>query len=584
MSQPKAESAHQTAATATPEIRKQAVVVIHGMGEPVPMDTMRSFVDAVWEDDENIVLAPAADGSALNRTAWLVPDTRTGSLELYRITTPPFFASNKTTQTRADFYEFYWSDIMEGTTVAHLRAWLSGLLLRWPHQVPQRVKVAWVVLWFCTLLVLALALGGIGGLLPGSFIPIYRFGDITAGVIGAVLCVVLAGIAIYLLLQRYERSLRARQASLEALWAAGLAADFPKPDPVRDRLLIWSVPIALAIIFIVFAPWASILTLPALLLIASLVVGWVTQAFLVPYFGDVAHYVRAAPDTIARRAEVRERGLQLLRALHRGSQGADRYDRIVVVAHSLGSIIAYDILNHYWTECGPNRANPPGTEARAALVALDTYVSEHRGLPTFNLDEYRSRQRAVSRALAREEFGWRVSDFITLGSPLSHAEFLMAKDNVDLANRIEERQLPICPPGPADESKSFFAPGKGTAPEKRFPHHATVFAATRWTNIYDPHPLGWKIFQGDLISGRVGSHPDYHLDGTAPGCLGQGIRDIAVEMRRPCPVLGDRCFTHTLYWSLLAKGKRLDGPNPGKYGPKAHVEVLREAIGLADLS
>ena len=65
MSQPKAESAHQTPATSTPEVRKQAVVVIHGMGEPVPMDTMRSFVDAVWEDDENIVLAPAADGSAL---------------------------------------------------------------------------------------------------------------------------------------------------------------------------------------------------------------------------------------------------------------------------------------------------------------------------------------------------------------------------------------------------------------------------------------------------------------------------------------------------------------------------------------
>jgi hypothetical protein len=582
MAKPKAETAQEATAVAPEEVRKQAVIVIHGMGEPVPMDTMRSFVDAVWEDDPLVVAEPAGEGAGVNRTAWLVPDTRTGSLELYRITTPPFRTAQGTTLSRADFYEFYWSDIMEGTTVEHLRAWLSGLLLRWPHQVPQRVRVAWVVLWFCTLLVLASALGGIGGLLPGSFMPAWRFGDVAAGVIGAVLCVVLAGFGIYLLRQRYARSLRARQASLEALWAAGLAADFPKPDPILARLLIWTVPVLLAVIFLLFAPWASILTPPALLLIFSLVIGWLTQALLVPYFGDVAHYVRAAPNTVARRAEVRERGLALLRALHAGSRAGERYDRIVVVAHSLGSIVAYDILNHFWAECGPNRKNAPGSEARAALDALDSYLQKHRGEPDFDLEEYRSLQRAVSRALAKEECGWRISDLITLGSPLSHAAFLLAKDDVDLANRIEERQLPICPPGPADDSRSFFVPIDGTPRDKWLPHHATLFTATRWTNIYDPHPWRGMIFHGDLISGRVGNHPDYHLKGTEPGRFGEGIRDIAVEMRRPCPVLGDRCFTHTLYWSLLAHGKRLDGDNTEGYGQKAHVEVLREAIGLAD--
>src|SRR6185295_4600226 len=32
----------------------QAVVVIHGMGEQIPMDTIKGFVDAVWQRDDEI--------------------------------------------------------------------------------------------------------------------------------------------------------------------------------------------------------------------------------------------------------------------------------------------------------------------------------------------------------------------------------------------------------------------------------------------------------------------------------------------------------------------------------------------------
>ena len=52
----------------------QAVVVIHGMGEQIPMDTIKGFVDAVWQKD-NIITAnglPEPGGRSK-------PDARTGS-------------------------------------------------------------------------------------------------------------------------------------------------------------------------------------------------------------------------------------------------------------------------------------------------------------------------------------------------------------------------------------------------------------------------------------------------------------------------------------------------------------------------
>jgi hypothetical protein len=33
---------------------KQAVVVIHGMGEQMPMDTIKGFVRAVWEIEARV--------------------------------------------------------------------------------------------------------------------------------------------------------------------------------------------------------------------------------------------------------------------------------------------------------------------------------------------------------------------------------------------------------------------------------------------------------------------------------------------------------------------------------------------------
>ena len=189
-----------------PDPLKQAVVVIHGMGEQAPMATLRSFVRAIWETDLSLTRkAPDKDkvrrmdgGETVNR-AWIVPDTRTGSLELSRIATPAgdFGA-------RTDFFEFYWADIMAGTTFEHVKAWVSGLLLRWPHQVPTGMRRAWVILWLLVILTAGTAAMGIFGLTSGedqappdaAWIALSRL--IGFGIVTAVAIVAMVGLQIRL--------------------------------------------------------------------------------------------------------------------------------------------------------------------------------------------------------------------------------------------------------------------------------------------------------------------------------------------------------------------------------------------------
>jgi hypothetical protein len=134
----------------------QAVVVIHGMGEQRPMDTIKSFVGAVWETDEVIT----QNGLPHPTQTWSKPDVRTGSLELRRITTretiksPPEFPGG----VRTDFYELYWADLTAGSTWRAFTGWVKGLLIRPISRVPAGVRSTWIFLWAVTLLVIAMGI------------------------------------------------------------------------------------------------------------------------------------------------------------------------------------------------------------------------------------------------------------------------------------------------------------------------------------------------------------------------------------------------------------------------------------------
>ncbi|MCS6760072.1 MAG: hypothetical protein MO852_14935 [Candidatus Devosia euplotis] len=124
-------------------------MVIHGIGEQRPLETLREFVEVVYRRDRSIASMAAVSDGLLNMSA--VPDDLTGSAELRRIAT-----HSDGPQKRADFFEFYWADIMDGTPLDMVTGWIRTLLLRSPFALPRAIKVlwAWVVLWLVALIVL----------------------------------------------------------------------------------------------------------------------------------------------------------------------------------------------------------------------------------------------------------------------------------------------------------------------------------------------------------------------------------------------------------------------------------------------
>lgn len=127
----------------------QAVVIVHGMGEQRPMDTLRGFVQAVWSHDPSRapfyahVADPADPAGAKINQSWITPDSRTNSYELRRITTPYDVDGRRT-----DFYELYWADVTQGTTRGRLAAWVTNLLWRSPPTYrPTPESSIWSLFW-----------------------------------------------------------------------------------------------------------------------------------------------------------------------------------------------------------------------------------------------------------------------------------------------------------------------------------------------------------------------------------------------------------------------------------------------------
>jgi hypothetical protein len=477
---------------APPQVDMQAVVLIHGMGEQIPMDTIKDFVDAVWRKDDAITPC----GLPHPTEVWSKPDVRTGSLELRRITTresiasPPEFPAG----VRTDFYELYWADLTAGATWDSLKAWVSDLLFRPLSRVPPDVRPAWLVLWFGSLVVVALAVLAV---LPPT---LWKDTPLAA----------LAG------------------------WQ-------------------WLVAAAIAITALVHRMGTST-------------------------FGRVVRYTRANPDNIAARAAVRDRGLKLLRALHDGPH----YRRIIIVAHSLGTMLAHDLLSYFWAESDFARTVKEGTAEFAALCTLEHAAAQLEQAPSdpVRLKAYLVAQRELRRLLAgrpapaapnQRDPRWLISDLVTFGSPLTHAEFLVAADRADLEARKAARELPQSPPfrefldpnvlkraeatqampiaNSADQTRLISYP-MVNAPDTWMLHHAAPFAAVRWTNVYDPAAL---VFFGDVISGPLAR------------VFGPGIIDINLKQLR-----GGRqswTFTHTKYWAL---------------DEASRIAACRQAVNLLD--
>jgi hypothetical protein len=347
-----------------------------------------------------------------------------------------------------------------------------------------------------------------------------------------------------------------------ASWARTLLLRDPREIP-RSLRGVWLVLLALvagaaALLgnamlpegarFLPIPRWASVVAAASLLPFG--------HAVLRNVVGGAARYLRAAPSNIQTRHCIRAAGVRLLVALHRRG-----YERIVVVGHSLGSVIGYDVLTHAWARVHDAHSRPANRPEQGALRDLEEIAARE----PFDGDAYRASQPRLASELRALGSPWRVTDFVTLGSPLAHAAILLAHDAEDLRAKQRQRELPTCPPtlelerrkGVARRVFSYAARfrSEGDAPDARrrrirLPHHAAVFAPVRWTNLY--FPSRW-ILWGDVIAGPL-----------AP-VFGGGIRDVALSTRQRAGLL-----SHTLYWT---RGKGA--------AEEPHVVALRKALGLS---
>ena len=275
-------------------------------------------------------------------------------------------------------------------------------------------------------------------------------------------------------------------------------------------------------------------------------IAWVLREIV----GDAAVYLDDAPTNIQRRHEIRTAGVHLLDVLHQRG-----YDRIIVVGHSLGSVIGYDILKYAWASVH-DRLDPNVTPHYEALVALENATRE---IAAQTPEGFADQQRAYLRELHNCGHPWRVSDFVTLGSPLTYAPLLLAGSEKDLRRQISDRELPTCPPGLERstvhgqmQERFSFQTSKRDASNRsvdlQVPHHAAVFAPVAWTNLYFPNRF---VLFGDIIGGPLAAW------------FGAAVRDVSVKTG-----IRGGLFAHIDYWT------------PSKQQADTHIAALRDALAL----
>jgi hypothetical protein len=504
-------------------IKRQAVVIVHGQGEQRPMGTIRDFVEVLWQ--KNPELDTQGEAHPRPRPIWIVPDDKSGLYELQRITTPEHNGR------RSDFFELYYADLLNATPIRNLMRWIRRLLWVDPAYVPQHMRWPWRVFWILTIIAAISALAAILAL-PQIF-DIAWFDHYWSA-----------------------EALRGQFISLTGLCLI-LLPKFFKPLAFVERIprQVYILVIALGIL----DSFGWNFHVANLMFLGTM--AYLAGTLLLPYFGDAASYLSAQTETVQSRQGVRNRGLALLKALHEDRE----YDRVVIIAHSLGSVLAYDLLHILWREVGPTKDNPPGPAAIDAFRALDAFVMTTPGKvwSSDQVAQYQRLQWQLFETLRAQkgdpetgaQSGWKISDLVTLGSPLSSAEFLVTDGHDDFSRMKTERVLPTAPAQRYDENHGVLYTDALKGPVA---HHAGVFSTVRWTNLYDRVESPFFLV-GDAISGPLAGGDRF----------GPGIADVQVEIAQG--QLGWRLFTHNLYWTETAA----EGQPPAH-----HLTQFRNAVGL----
>ena len=314
---------------------RQAVVIVHGMGEQRPLESLNEFIGA----------ALAADARG-NRTFYSRPDKVTASFESRRYLAPRAFGADGELRAQTEFFEYHWAHLMQGNRLDDLWPAFRHVLFAPPWYVPRGLRVVWALFW--ALLIAATVFFF-------AVRPDLRW-DMTSLTVPDV---------------------------IKAIVGGGLSA------------------IALTYVITHWLP------------------NWLTTSFV-----DVVRYLDTSPRSYQVRRDIRAGIIELLTGLHRDG----RYQRIIVVGHSLGTYIAYDAISYLWGQMNKLHAGPydpddsdhGGGTRPAGLAELEAAASSL----TANGDAsaYQVAQRKLWLGLRAAGNPWLITDFVSFGSPMYMAD------------------------------------------------------------------------------------------------------------------------------------------------------------------
>jgi hypothetical protein len=439
---------------------RQAVVLVHGIGEQRPGQMLREFMENIFDRNAG-------------EYYYIKPDHVSSLFEMRKATVP----KGNSLRPATDVYELYWAHNIQDTTLPQVYSWLVRLIFsRWA-KIPKTLRDL-VTITRALLLVVAII---------------------------TLFCIVY-------------------------------------PIPAGLKGITGSVLLALWLVF-------------------PFILKTFGNYYLINFAGDAARYLEPRACNISRRQEIRQAGVEFIDALH--SRG--RYSRIIVYGHSLGSVIAYDILSLAWVHHRSRIHKPPPNVRSHRIMALESMFNRIlTNRAELDLKHIQRMQYKAWLEYRQNGFSWLVSDFITAGSPLAHAQWLLNLDSRTSFNDLRsERSFPTCPP--QTESPTIFSTKNNIRQKFTFthsfkdpnednsnrqlsvqvPHHGGLFAIIRWTNLF--FPCSGLSLRGDPIGGPLSQN------------FGQWVNDISLMQTK-------RTFAHCLYT------KRSVDTNA--------VEALRKALRL----
>lgn len=420
-----------------PKRVRQAVVIVHGMGEQRPLDMLNKFIKAA---------IPGASSTAVNEKPiyYSRPDEASDSYESRRMLAPDtdFYA-------QTEFFEYHWAHLMQGNQLGDMWETTRRMLLQLPWKVPSGLRFVWLIFWILII-----------------YVPWYLLkSDFDLGTISV-------------------------EAVITALAGSGLTA----------TILVW--------------------------LLTKYLPGKICSSFV-----DVVRYLDTSPRSYAVRKDIRQGMIDFLQKLH----DKGRYQRIIVVAHSLGAYVAYDGITYLWTNMNQKHCADHNGEMDAGIRQKLEYAAQYLLDGSIaDPQDFRNKQRQLWQENRKQGNPWLITDFITLGTPMYMADQLYTKNRKDFDSKIKLRHLATCPPQP-DLPGSTPNQTLYTYPYNNGPvlYHAAPFALVRWTNMWFPAHFS---FFGDWFGGPL--RP----------LFGNGILDIKLTGNKPKRLIP--AMAHTFYFSF----------------------------------